>query len=432
MSTPPKSGFCSYLRAGRAPAKTQRSRMTPVLILLVLLLTAGYLGRFGIENLNEALTFMGRVTGAGLIVASITALLGGAAVMDYWFRGSFPHSGIVALAGTVVAALTNLMVLLEVANGDSRSYMAASILLTAGSVWAVFAVGRMSVEIPAPKRLAVAVLASTAFAIANFGYQNLYQPYQHGARPVIKLTMGNPELSMDRKSFAIPVDITLENHSDVGFYVMGGEFHAMGQTVTMDGHDRLRRKWRDDAKRWSKSQEKSPLSRREIHQAGQLVAAQPWMEEGNWIEASDSFVTRTVVQLPIDTPYDQVAFYATASFARKDRLGLDSVKFDRDSWSGGKVPPWLKEQKNFDSLIYTGRVHENNSINARTMDARFVAVYWTFGTQGAAVFSSITRKGDEGRKMSEAESRAVSNRYGLVDVVTGPMQRSLWDIKSRR
>ncbi|KOU18611.1 hypothetical protein ADK52_30265 [Streptomyces sp. WM6372] len=400
--------------------------------MLVLLLTAGYLGRFGVEDLNEALTFMGRVTGAGLIAASITALLGGAAVMDYWFRGSFPHSGIVALAGTVAAALTNLMVLLEVANGDSRYYMTASILLTAGSAWAVFAVGRMSVEIPAPKRLAVAVLASTAFAIANFGYQNLYQPYQHGARPIIKLAMGNPELSMDRKSFAIPVDITLDNHSDVGFYVMGAEFHAMGQKVTVSGHDRLRQQWRDDAKRWSKSQEKSPLSRREIHQAGQLVAAQPWMVQGNWIEASDSFVTRTVVQLPIDTPYDQVSFYATASFARKDRLGLDSVRFDRDSWSGGKVPHWMKAQENFDSLIYTGRVHENNSINAHTMDARFVAVYWKFGTQGAAVFSSITRKGEEDRTPSDAENRAVSNRYGLVDVVTGPIQRSLWDIKSRR
>ncbi|MFD5507472.1 hypothetical protein ACFWIB_06815 [Streptomyces sp. NPDC127051] len=431
MSTPPKSGFCSYLRAGRAPAKTQRSRTTPVLILLVLVLTAVYLGRFGIENLNDALTFMGRVTGAGLIVVSITALLGGAAVMDYWFRGSFPHSGIVALAGTVAAALTNLMVLLEVANGDSRYYLAASILLTAGSVWAVFAVGRMSVEIPAPKRLAVAVLASTAFAIANFGYQNLYQPYQHGARPVIKLAVGKHELSMDGKSFAVPVDITLENNSDVGFYVMGAEFHAMGQKVPVSKHDRLRQQWRDDATRWSNTQERSPLSRREVHQIGELVAAQPWMIPGGWIEASDSFAIRTVVQLPMDTPYDQVAFYASASLARKDRLDLETVQFARDSWSGGKVPQWVKKQ-DFDSLIYSGRVHENNSINERTMDPRFVSVYWGFGTQGAFVSSSVTRKGEEDRILPKARIREMNNRYGLVDPATGPIQRSLWDIKSRR
>ncbi|WP_328620601.1 hypothetical protein [Streptomyces sp. NBC_00354] len=403
------------------------------MILLVLLLTAAYLGRFGIEDLSEALTFMGRITGAGLLAASATALLGSAAVVDYWFRGgSFPHSGIVALAGTVAAALSNLMVLLEVANGDSPYYMAVSSLLTAGSAWAVFAVWRTPVKIPAPKRLAMAVIASTAFAIANFGYQNLYQPYQHGARPVIKLAVGKHELSMDGKSFAVPVDITLENDSDVGFYVMGAEFHAMGQKVPVSTHDRLRQQWRDDAKRWIDALEKNPLSRRETHQTGELLAAQPWMIPGGWIEASDSFAIRTVVQLPIDTPYDQVAFYASASLARKDRLNLDAIRLDDYSWSGAKVPQWVKKQKAFDSLIYSGRVHENNSINEHTMDPRFVSIYWKFGTQGALVLSSITRRGEEDRIQSDAENRKVTNRYGLVDPVTGPIQRSLWDIKSHR
>ncbi|MFE6845675.1 hypothetical protein [Streptomyces sp. NPDC057686] len=46
--------------------------------------------------------------------------------------------------------------------------------------------------------------------------------------------------------------------------------------------------------------------------------------------------------------------------------------------------------------------------------------------------SSVTRKGEEGRIMSESEIREMNNRYGLVDVVTGPIQYSLWNIKSRR
>lgn len=99
MRIPPASGFNSYLRELRVLTKTQRSWPTPVLILLVLLVTAGYLGRFGHKDLSEALSFMGRVTGAGLLVASAIALLGGAAVMDYWFRKSFQYSGPVALAG---------------------------------------------------------------------------------------------------------------------------------------------------------------------------------------------------------------------------------------------------------------------------------------------------------------------------------------------
>ncbi|MFI6000579.1 Yip1 family protein [Streptomyces sp. NPDC051366] len=431
MRTPPTSGSGSRPRARRVPKKTRWWWTTPVLILLILLGTAGYLGRFGIKDLNEALSFTGRMTGAGLVVASAAALFGGAAVMDYWFRGSFPHSGMVALAGTVAASLSNLMVLLEVLDGDSPYYMALSSLLTVGSAWAAFAVWRALTSIPAPKRVATAVIASSVFAIANFGYQNLYQPSQHGARPVIKLVMGEPELSMDRKSFAVPVDITLENHGDVGFYIMGAEFHAMGQKVPVSTYDRLQQQWRDDAEQWWNSQERSPLSRREEHETGQLLAAQPWMLPGGWIEASDSFAMRTVLQLPIDTPYDQVAFYATASLARKDRLSLDTVRFKGYSWSSSDVPQWVKERKETDSVIYYGRVRENNSINELTMDPRFVSIYWNFGKHGANVDASIARKGEEDIKLEDRQIREVNSRYGLVTVVTGPIQRSLWDIKSK-
>lgn len=430
MRTPPKSRAGSRLRA-RQVSRRARSRTTAVLILPVLLLTAFYLGLFGFEDLNEALTFVGRITGAGLIIASAAALLGSAAVVDHWVWKIFPYSGMVALICTVAALLTNAVVLFEILNSDSLFYKTLFVLLTVGSAWAVYAVWRTLAKIPAPKRVATAVIASSVFAIANFSYQNLYQPSQHGGRPAIKLTVGQPELKMDGKSFAVPVDITLENHSDVGFYIMGAEFHAMGQRVPVSTHDRLQQQWRDDAERWAGYQERSPLSRREVHQPGELLAAQPWMAPGGYIEASDSVAMRTLVQLPIDTPYDQVAFYATASLARKDRLGLDSVTFDSFSWSGGKVPKWVKEQKNFDSLIYIGRVHENNSIDERTMDPRAVSIYWKFGTQGAEVSASITKKGDEDRIPPEAEARAVSNRYGLVDATTGPIQRSLWDIKSK-
>ncbi|MFE9222350.1 hypothetical protein ACFYN3_39375 [Streptomyces lavendulae] len=401
------------------------------MILPVLLLTAFYLGLFGFEDLDEALTFVGRITGAGLIAASAISLLGSAAVMDHWFWKIFPYSGMVALVGTVAALLTNAMVLFEISNSDSLFYKTLFGLLTAGSAWTVFAVWRTLSKIPAPKRVATAVIASSVFAIANFGYQNLYQPSQHGARPAIKLTMGQPELNMDGKSFAVPVDITLENHSEVGFYIMGAEFHAMGQKVKVIEHDRLRQKWRADAQKWKEYQERSPLSRREEHQDGQLLAAQPWMAPGGYIEASDSVAIRTLVRLPVDTQYDQVAFYATASLARKDRLGLDSVAFKSYSWKGGNVPQWVKRQKEFDSLIYVGRVHQNNSIDERTMDPRSVSIYWKFGTHGAEVSASITKKGDENREPREAEVRAVRDRYGLVDALTGPIQRSLWDIKSK-
>lgn len=322
-----------------------------------------------------------------------------------------------------------------VKDGESKVYPTLFGVLTAGSAYAVFAVWRTSVVIPAPKRVAAAVIVSSVIAIANFGYQNLYQPNQRQTQPLITVSMGRPVLSKDRTAFAVPVDITLRNHGDVGFYVLGTEFHAMGKQVPLSAKDRLRQQWRTDAEQWSKSSEWNPVSRREIHQPGDLVEAKPWMTPGQWVESNDTFATRVVVQLPINTPYDQVAFYATASLGRKDRLVLEPpLNFVAYSWGREKVPGWVKrqQQSGLDSLIYRARVHENNAIDEHTRDARFVTVYWTFGTHGARVQTSIARKGQEGRIPTPAEDQEAWSRYGLVNLVTGPVERTLWDIKSQR
>lgn len=421
---PPPRG--SRTSAGRSPAAL-------VLILLVLLLTALPLGWLGIEDLGEALTYTGRVTGVILVLLSITALLGAAAVVDHWFRNRFPYSGMVALIGTVAALSANALLLFEtLSDGDSTAYCVLWGFLTAGSAWAVFAVWRTAVVIPAPKRVAAAVLVSSGLALANFGYQYLYQPYQRGAKPVIDMTVGKPLLSPDRKAFAVPVDIRLVNHSDVGFYLLGAEFHAMGEKVPLSAKDRLRAQWRADAEQWSKSAEQHPLSRREIHHPGEMVAAQPWVPVGTWIEAGDAFSTKTVVELPISTPYDQLAFYAAADFARKDRLGLEQLAPEGYSWSGGKTPRWMKEEQDLDTVIYRARVHENNAIAAHTMDPRYVTVYWQFGPDGAGVKETILRNGEEDRKLTGAESSALVARYGLVTASTGPIEWPLWDVKSKR
>ncbi|MGP3737338.1 hypothetical protein ACTWJ9_29855 [Streptomyces sp. GDS52] len=430
MKTPPGDG--SRLRALLIAPGTRKSPAAMALILLVLLPTALLLGWWGIEDLSEALTYTGRITGAILILVAALSLLGSVAVVDHWGRNVFPYSGMVALIGTVAALLTNTMLLLETfRDGDSTLYRVLLSLLTAGSAWAALTVWRTSVVIPSPKRVAAAVVVSSALAVANFGYQHLYQPSQHSARPLVNVTVGKPVLSKDRKKFVVPVDIKIENRSDVGFYVLGTEFHAMGERVTLSRTDRPREQWRADAKTFREFYVQRPLSRKEVYQPGQLVSAQPWMPFGNWIEANDAFVTQTVVQLPIDTPYDQLALYASAQLARKDRLGLDQVEMKGYSWGEGKVPQWVKKDKNLDSVAYRGRVYENNSVDRHTMDPRYATVYWQFGAHGAFLLASITRGDEENRIPSIAERHEMVNRYGLVTAETGPIKRTLWDIKKQ-
>ncbi|MFE6805420.1 hypothetical protein ACFVEN_27680 [Streptomyces sp. NPDC057681] len=433
MKVPRWSGVGSRLRELLVPTSNRRSPATVVLILVVLLLTGLPLGWLGFEDLVDALTYAGRITGAILILVSFTTLVAAVAVWDHWFRNRIPYSGTVALIGTVAAFLTNAaLLLMTFKDVENTALRVLWCLITVGCAWAVFAVWRTSVEIPAPKRVAAAVIATGLIAMANFGYERLYQPSQNGARPLITITVGKPVLRQDRKAFALPVDIKAENRSSVGYYVLGTEFHTMGERVSISAKDRRREQWRDDAEKWRTLSENHPLSRREIQQPGELVAAQPWAPPGHWIEPGDTFVSQAVVQLPMDTAYDQLAFYANGSFARKDRLGLSRMQLTGYSWSDGKVPNWVKSTKDVDNVVYRGRVYENNAIAAHTRDKRYVTVYWRFGVHGADLLPIIRRNGEENRINSESEDRALERRYGIVDTRQGPIERTLWDVKGRR
>ncbi|MFE5214056.1 MULTISPECIES: hypothetical protein [unclassified Streptomyces] len=402
--------------------------MIVAFIALVLLVTTAYLAWFGLDDAMNALDFPGRITGAVLSAAAIITFLGTLAVLDYAFRGCLPHSGMVALIATVAAFVTNAMLTAEVfRDGDSTPFQVLWSVLTAASACAAFLVWRTRVEIPAPKRVAAAVVVSSVLAVANFGYQHLYQPYQRGGRPLITISVGQAMLSQDRTKFAVPVDIKLENHSEVGFYVLAAEFHAMGERVQPAREDRLRLQWRADAQQQREFRERSPLTRKETHEPGEMVMAQPWMDPGDWIEASDSLATRIVVQLPVKTYYDHLAFYATASFGRKDRLGLDHFDKRSFSWSDSKMPDWANG-KDIDAVCYRGRVHENNALDEHTRDPRYLYVYWQFGTHGAGVSYTVARLGEEARKTNP---RKMVSRYGILEAGSGPIEQTLWEIKSQ-
>ncbi|MFD4604596.1 hypothetical protein ACFWPQ_42100 [Streptomyces sp. NPDC058464] len=415
----------SLQRAKRALTRNRRSRVRLIAILLVLLSTSGLLGNFGLRDLLGAFTFPGRMAGAVLVVVAFTALLGAAALVDHWQWHTFGQSGLVALFGAFAASLANLCLFIKlVADPDWFLFPTLFGALTAGSVWAVGAVWRTLGVVPAPKRVATALLATTVIALGNFGYQNLYLPSQREIRPIIKLTMEKAVVSKDGKAFSVPVNITLENHSDVSFDVLGTELHAMAQKVDLTPNDQLRRQWRTVAKQWSSLERTNPLSRREVHQPGQLVEAQPWMRYGEPIGANDTVTARVIVQLPMNTPYDLVAFYASAHLTRKDHVSLDHLQPAGYSWHD-QVPDWMKKQKATDSVFYKSRLHENNSIDEETRDPRYITVYWQFGTHGANITETID---DADGKV---ETRAsTEDRYGLRIIEAGPVERILWDIKN--
>ncbi|MGQ4420668.1 hypothetical protein ACN6LA_000908 [Streptomyces sp. SAS_269] len=92
MRIPANAANNSRQRAHRTLARYKKSPVCMALSLLVLLLTTMVLGCFGVADLESALNFPGRVTGAALIVAAIITFLGAAAVVDHWIWHCFPYA----------------------------------------------------------------------------------------------------------------------------------------------------------------------------------------------------------------------------------------------------------------------------------------------------------------------------------------------------
>ncbi|MBJ6637128.1 hypothetical protein H4K36_02650 [Streptomyces sp. DHE7-1] len=403
-----------------------------VWVVLILLATAVPVAWCGLHDFSQALTFAGCVTGAALMVAALIMLVGVFAVVDCWVRGPSSNFQVVALVSTGVALLTNGLLALQAWNdGEKVVYKVLTVVLSVSSLSAVVLVSRRLDEIPTPKRVAAALVISTLVAVANFSYQYLFQPYRREVTPLVQLNPGKAVLSADGKVFSVPVDIKLANHSDMGFYVLGAEFHAMGEDVEVSQRDREPVKWRQDAEQWAQYQEKHPLTRREVYQPGKLVAAQPWMLPGNWVEENDELLTRTVVQLPRDTNFDKLTFYATLNLARKDRLNMDAFGSPSYSWRGVAMPQWM-DPKERDTIIQTAEMQESNAIDQITRKKRRVTTYWRFGAHGVEVVPVIAPVGEENRTPSVRAGREVRSRYGLLDVLAGPVEVTLDEIKARR
>ncbi|MFE9804619.1 hypothetical protein ACFYP6_38390 [Streptomyces goshikiensis] len=400
--------------------------MSLLLIVLILLVTTGYLGFFGVLDVSTALAYTGRFTGVLLIVAAAVVLLGAIAAVDHWYRQSFPNSGLVALLGSVTAATANLMLFITaLREGDSTAYLLVWCALAAGGAWAAVAVYRTSVEIPAPKRVAAAVIVSGAVAVANFGYTQLYQPYHTEINPVLDVTLGEPVLSADKKAFALPVTISFENRSDVGVYLLAPEFRVLGTAVAVSPERRPPSQWQRDV------ESGRPVSLWEIRGQPELLQAGSWHVFGSWLAGHQTYVTSRTVVLPRSTPYDQIQVAASTAIARRDRMSMDEFGIPHVSWKGNpvKAPDWVLAGAS-GYVTYEGRIHENNAIAEHTRDPRHLTVWWTFGGHGAGVSGTIARTGEGDRQLTGAEMVALKNRYGFDFVNKGWVTRSLWDVKS--
>ncbi|MFF9406394.1 hypothetical protein ACF1B0_12845 [Streptomyces anandii] len=389
-----------------------------------LVFTAYFLGRFGLEDVSEALAYTGHFTGLAMLVAAVVVLLGaGAVLVLHWWRNS-SYAKLFSLMGTVTALLANLMLLVAtVREGESPAYLLAWSVLAAISAAGSYMVLRTSVPIPAPKSVGIVAAASAAVAVANFGYNQLYQPYRTELTPILHVAFGKPVLSPDKRTVAVPINVTLENRGNVGIYILANQYTVFGFNPTATSSVRPLSQWREDVRRGN------PAKRWEVVVPPQMIAEGRWSTLfGEWLGPNDTSTTTRVIELPTATAYDYLSLQAEASVARRDRMWLESDLSEPKEYS------WLSHKGSTARLDgqsyvkYQTRIHENNSIAEHTRDPRYITVWWEFGDR-AGLRSVIAKKGGENRTVTEDEAEQLQRRYGFVRSTSNRAITPFWNQK---
>ncbi|GAA3440845.1 hypothetical protein [Planomonospora venezuelensis] len=391
--------------------------LVPAGVTLVLLVTAGFAGHFGIEDLGEALAFTGRFTGALFIAASAVMAVSVIAVLDHWFWKSYQHSGPVVLVGTGVAFVVNsMLVITMIRDGEQKRYLFYWLVLAAGSAWALYVSYRTDILIPAPKRFGIAVMATTVVAVTDFGYSQLYEPYEQPTNIVFEASLGDPVYTSESTVVSLSAEIKIVNDGKTGIYVLATEYQVLGRRAVVRPDGRKRDEWRADAAA------DYPISRYTEIEYFDLVRKSKFLPTyGEWLNPGEEINVTQIVDVPVAASYDTIQLQAFAVISRKDRMNLEgglwlpvNFSWENPGESGREV----------DFIEFRSRIHENNSIAELTRHPRSIIVR-QYVNDASFPEVAIVREREGYREMSLAESDDMATRYGLINITTGWKEKSL-------
>ncbi|MFC4059584.1 hypothetical protein ACFOWE_14870 [Planomonospora corallina] len=384
-------------------------------VISVLLVTSGFVGYFGIENLGEALAFTGRFTGALFVIASAVTALSAVAAVDHWFRRSYEHSGLIVLTGTGIAFMVNFLLMITIIRDGERSLPTICwTALVAGSAWALYAVHRTGIPIPAPGKFGIAALVTTLVAVGDFGYSQLYEPYEQSTHVVLEADFGTPVRHPG--IISLPVNVKIANNGEVGVYVLANEYQVLGRKAAVHRKERERENWRSDAA------DGYPVSRYTEIKYFDLVRKAKFMEVfGEWLNPGEEVNVHHLVEVPTAASYDIAQLQAFALISRKDRMSIEGDLWDpvELSWEDP-----ARRGNESDFIEFRDRIHENNSVAEFTRYPRFLLIR-QYVNEGVLPEVAVLREGEDHREMSDEEFNDMVTRYGLISITTGWKETSL-------
>lgn len=303
-----------------------RRRTIGALMFLGLLATACPLFRIGISDSGDALTYGGRIAGVTILAVSLVEVLAAALCVDYWGKRRWRYSGVVVLAGVVIALLCGIAVLLLQIGERFTGYTVIGIALTVGSLaaLAVLVKARAWNGLRNPKQIAIGAIVSSLLAGANLAYSQIYLPYVK--TPLVQSGAEFKESSLERKEkkegpLYVTVRMYVKNGGDVPVYVLDSKYWIHGVPAS----NKL------DAK----------AAKDELIYDGDFV-----VPVGRVLNPGEQIVQDVVVELgnPGTRPYEAFRAQTEVYVVRKDRMKIPP-EYERSGAGGRELQELAKKEK---------------------------------------------------------------------------------------
>lgn len=375
-----------------------RRRTIGVLMFLGLLATACPLFRIGVSDSGDALTYGGRVAGVTILAVSLLEVVAAALCVDYWGKRRWRYSGVVVLAGVVIALLCGIAVLLLQIGERFTGYTVIGIALTVGSsaALAVLVKARAWKGLRNPRRIAIGAIVSSLLAGANLAYSQIYLPYVK--TPLVQSGAEFKESSLEKEGGPLYVTLRMyvKNGGDVPVYVLDSKYWIHG----VPANNRL------DAK----------VGKDELVYDGDFV-----VPVGRVLNPGEQIVQDAVVELgdPEARSYEALRAQTEVYVVRKDRMKIPP-EYESSGVRGKDLEELARKEKipaHSKSMFHSGISNSSEILNV-TRGKQRISVFRVASAQWPRVVVVVSPPGERiefDPKFPLANEEA-KDRYGLSAV----------------
>ncbi|MFF3622529.1 hypothetical protein [Streptomyces sp. NPDC002467] len=291
-----------------------RRRTIGFFVFVGLLATVCPLFRIGMADSGDALTYGGRIAGFTILVASVVEFCAALACIDYWGKRRWRYSGVVVLAGVLIALFSGIALLLLLIGERFTGYTVFGMALT---LWSSLALAELVKSrawkgLHNPRKIAIGAIISTLLAGANLAYSQIYVPYVK--TPLVESGAEFKDSNLERQGgpLFVTVHLYVKNEGEVPVYVLDSKYWVHGVAAS-----NLSDKPVGSAPKGAKAPKPPEESKDELLYDGDFVAP-----VGRVLNPGEEIAQDAVVEVdgPESRTYEAVRAQTEVYVVRKDRM----------------------------------------------------------------------------------------------------------------